>query len=32
VLAGEDPEAVAASFAGDEASWRLRRAPYLLYR
>jgi uncharacterized protein YbbC (DUF1343 family)/CubicO group peptidase (beta-lactamase class C family) len=29
--AGEDPAAIAASWAGDEASWRLLRAKYLLY-
>jgi uncharacterized protein YbbC (DUF1343 family)/CubicO group peptidase (beta-lactamase class C family) len=32
VQAGEDPAAVAASWAGDEARWRLLRAKYLLYR
>lgn len=30
--AGEDPARVAAGWAADEARWRLRRAPYLLYR
>jgi uncharacterized protein YbbC (DUF1343 family)/CubicO group peptidase (beta-lactamase class C family) len=29
--AGEDPAAIAASWAGDEARWRLLRAKYLLY-
>ncbi len=28
---GEDPARVAAGWAADEAKWRLRRAPYLLY-
>jgi uncharacterized protein YbbC (DUF1343 family) len=28
---GEDPAAIAASWAGDEAKWRLTRAKYLLY-
>lgn len=28
---GEDPSAIAASWAGDEARWRLLRAKYLLY-
>lgn len=32
VRAGEDPAAVAASWASAEARWRLLRAPYLLYR
>ncbi|MEW6322604.1 MAG: serine hydrolase [Acidobacteriota bacterium] len=32
VRAGEDPAVVASSWAADEARWRLRRAPYLLYR
>jgi uncharacterized protein YbbC (DUF1343 family) len=31
VLAGEDPAAIAASWAADEAKWRVRRAKYLLY-
>ena len=31
VLAGEDPAAIAASWAADEAKWRLLRAKYLLY-
>jgi uncharacterized protein YbbC (DUF1343 family) len=31
VLAGDDPETIAASFAADEAHWRQLRAPYLLY-
>ena len=30
--AGEDPAAIAASWAADEAQWRLLRAKYLLYR
>jgi len=30
--AGEDPAAVAASWAADESRWRLLRAKYLLYR
>ena len=30
VLSGEDPAAVAASWAGDEARWRLLRAKYLI--
>ena len=29
--AGEDPAAIAASWAGDEARWRLLRAKYLIY-
>jgi len=29
--AGEDPARIAAGWAADEARWRLRRAPYLLY-
>jgi CubicO group peptidase (beta-lactamase class C family)/uncharacterized protein YbbC (DUF1343 family) len=29
--AGEDPGRIAAGWAADEARWRLRRAPYLLY-
>jgi uncharacterized protein YbbC (DUF1343 family)/CubicO group peptidase (beta-lactamase class C family) len=32
VRAGEDPAAVAASWAVAESRWRLLRAPYLLYR
>ena len=32
VRAGEDPGDVAASWAADEARWRQRRAPYLLYQ
>jgi uncharacterized protein YbbC (DUF1343 family) len=28
---GEDPASIAASWAHDEANWRLRRAKYLLY-
>lgn len=32
VRAGEDPAAVAASWAAAEARWRRLRAPYLLYR
>ena len=31
IRAGEDPSAIAASWIGDEASWRLTRAKYLLY-
>ena len=31
VRAGEDPAAIAASWAADEAKWRATRAPYLLY-
>jgi uncharacterized protein YbbC (DUF1343 family)/CubicO group peptidase (beta-lactamase class C family) len=31
VRAGEDPAAIAASWAADEAAWRLTRAKYLLY-
>ncbi len=31
LLNGEDPAAIAASWAGDEARWRLMRAKYLLY-
>jgi hypothetical protein len=31
IRAAEDPAAVAASSAADEAKWRLTRAPYLLY-
>jgi uncharacterized protein YbbC (DUF1343 family)/CubicO group peptidase (beta-lactamase class C family) len=31
IRAGEDPAAIAASWAADEASWRLTRAKYLLY-
>ena len=32
VMKGEDPAAVAASWGGAEAAWRLLRAKYLLYR
>lgn len=32
VKAGEDPARIAASWAADEARWRLLRAKYLLYR
>ena len=31
IRAGEDPAAIAASWAPDEAAWRLTRAKYLLY-
>jgi len=31
IRAGEDPTAIAASWASDEAKWRLTRAKYLLY-
>jgi uncharacterized protein YbbC (DUF1343 family) len=31
LLAGEDPQRIAADWAGDEAKWRLQRARYLLY-
>ncbi len=31
IRAGEDPQAIAASWAADEARWRLLRAKYLLY-
>lgn len=31
IRAGDDPEAIAASWAADEARWRLLRAKYLLY-
>jgi hypothetical protein len=31
IRAGEDPAAIAASWAVDEAAWRLTRAKYLLY-
>ena len=31
IRAGDDPAAIAASWAGDEAAWRLTRAKYLLY-
>jgi uncharacterized protein YbbC (DUF1343 family)/CubicO group peptidase (beta-lactamase class C family) len=31
IRAGEDPAAIAASWAQDEAAWRLKRAKYLLY-
>ena len=29
---GDDPAAIAESWAGDEARWRLMRAKYLIYR
>ena len=32
IRSGEDPSAIAASWAAAEARWRLVRAPYLLYR
>jgi uncharacterized protein YbbC (DUF1343 family) len=32
ILSGEDPSAVAGSWAADEAKWRLIRNKYLLYR
>ena len=32
IRAGDDPDAIAASWAADEAKWRLIRAKYLLYR
>jgi uncharacterized protein YbbC (DUF1343 family) len=32
IRAGEDPAAIAASWAAAESRWRLMRAPYLLYR
>jgi uncharacterized protein YbbC (DUF1343 family)/CubicO group peptidase (beta-lactamase class C family) len=32
VRTGEDPARIAASWANDEAKWRLLRAPYLIYR
>jgi uncharacterized protein YbbC (DUF1343 family) len=31
IRAGDDPEAIASSWAADEARWRLMRAKYLLY-
>jgi len=31
IRSGEDPAAIVASWAGDEAKWRLTRAKYLLY-
>jgi uncharacterized protein YbbC (DUF1343 family)/CubicO group peptidase (beta-lactamase class C family) len=31
IRAGDDPAAIASSWAGDEAKWRLTRAKYLLY-
>ena len=31
ILAGEDPAAIAASWAADEARWRLLRSKYLIY-
>ena len=30
--AGDDPAAIMSSLAADEARWRLKRAPYLIYR
>ena len=32
IRAGEDPAAIAGSWAAGEAQWRLLRAQYLLYR
>jgi uncharacterized protein YbbC (DUF1343 family)/CubicO group peptidase (beta-lactamase class C family) len=32
IVAGDDPRAIAASWASDEAKWRLLRAKYLLYQ
>jgi hypothetical protein len=32
IRAGEDPAAIAASWAAGEAKWRLLRAKYLVYR
>jgi len=32
IRAGDDPQAIAASWAADEARWRQLRAKYLLYR
>jgi uncharacterized protein YbbC (DUF1343 family) len=32
IRAGDDPQAIAASWAADEARWRLMRAKYLLYQ
>jgi uncharacterized protein YbbC (DUF1343 family)/CubicO group peptidase (beta-lactamase class C family) len=32
ILSGDDPAAIASSWAGDEAKWRLLRTKYLLYR
>jgi uncharacterized protein YbbC (DUF1343 family) len=32
IRAGDDPQAIAASWAAGEARWRLLRAKYLLYR
>jgi uncharacterized protein YbbC (DUF1343 family) len=32
IRAGEDPAAIAASWAADQARWRQLRAPYLIYR
>ena len=31
IRAGDDPQAIASSWAKDEAEWRLLRAKYLLY-
>ena len=31
IRTGDDPGAIAASWTGDEAKWRLTRAKYLLY-
>jgi hypothetical protein len=31
IRAGDSPASIAASWAGDEAKWRLTRAKYLLY-
>jgi uncharacterized protein YbbC (DUF1343 family) len=31
IRAGEEPDAIAVSWAADEAKWRLLRAKYLLY-
>ena len=31
IRSGDDPAAIAASWAADEAKWRLTRAKYLLY-
>ena len=31
ILAGDDPATIVASWAADEAKWRLLRAKYLLY-
>ena len=32
IRAGDDPAAIASAWSSDEATWRLKRAPYLLYR